>query len=119
MVSWIRAGRVIAFVVSSMVVGPGVPPSIAAAQTARSAVGLGGWRSDLRFLVATIKRVHPQPFHRVLEAVFDRAVRSLDQRLPTLSDAQAVTGLMAIAALINDGHTVVEPGGKAISQDRW
>lgn len=94
-------------------------PSVLWSQTAVRPVGPDGWRVDLHYLVTTLKAVHPRPFHRVLEPVFDRAVRTLEDRLPRLTDGQAAVGLMRLVALVNDGHTVLEPGGSVLPGDRW
>jgi hypothetical protein len=91
----------------------------AVAQAPAGTIGADGWRKDLVYLVETIKAVHPRPFHRVLEPAFDSAVASLDRRLPALSDAQAALGLMGIVALVNDGHTSIQPGGLVFPLQRW
>ena len=84
-----------------------------------TAIGAAGWRADLKYLVGTIKAVHPRPFHRIGEAQFDSAARSLDARLPRLSDQQAALGLMHLVAMINDGHTVLDPAGPVFTRRTW
>ncbi len=86
---------------------------------AHSQVGPEGWRKDLQVLVGAIKAVHPRPFHWASEAEFDSAARSLETRLPGLTDEQAATGLMRLVAMVRDGHTVLEPAGKVFPADRW
>ena len=67
------------------------------------------WKEDLQYLVATVKAVHPAPFHRVPEAEMDRAVATLSREIPRLSDRQIVVRMMGIVALLNDGHSGVIP----------
>jgi hypothetical protein len=82
-------------------------------------VGADGWRADIRYLVSTVKAVHPRPFHRVSDAQFDSATRSLEARLPRLSGQQAALGLMRLMSMINDGHTVLEPAGPVFKRQTW
>jgi hypothetical protein len=83
------------------------------------AVGAAGWEADLRYLVSTIKTVHPRPFHRVTEKQFDSAARSFQARLPRLSDRQAALGLMRLVSLVNDGHTALDAAGPVFTRRTW
>jgi len=63
------------------------------------------WRSDLKFLASELRRVHPDPFAMCGEARFDSAVRALDGRIPALDPQRVATGLLALTALLQDGHS--------------
>lgn len=84
-----------------------------------SSVGTLGWQADVRYLVNTIKAVHPRPFHRVSEAQFDSVARTLEARLPRLSDPQAALSLLRLVSMINDGHTVLELASPVFTRATW
>jgi tetratricopeptide (TPR) repeat protein len=67
------------------------------------------WREDLRFLASELPKRHPKAFYQTPEATFDSAVVALDRRMPTLARHQAIVGLMGIVALVQDGHTSINP----------
>lgn len=67
------------------------------------------WREDLAFMVAEMKRRHPNLYHTVSREKFEAAVAGLDSRIPQLNRNQIIVGLMRIAALVGDGHTRVDP----------
>ena len=67
------------------------------------------WRDDLAFMVAEMKRRHPDLYHRVSQQRFDAAVADLDARIPGLQRNQVIAGMMRIAAMVGDGHTRVDP----------
>ncbi len=48
---------------------------------------------------------HKNLYHTVTPQKLDQAFAALDHDLPTLSDAQITVRLVAIAALVNDGHS--------------
>ncbi|MDI1240754.1 MAG: tetratricopeptide repeat protein [bacterium] len=65
------------------------------------------WREDLRFLAERLPATHKNAFHKMTKADFESAVRSLDQRIPSLADHEVVVELMRIVAMVGDGHTGV------------
>src|ERR1700693_5875700 len=66
------------------------------------------WREDLRYFAEQAPQVHRNLFHSVTHEEFETAVKSLDQRIPTLSRNQIIVELARIVALIGDGHTYVD-----------
>lgn len=68
-----------------------------------------GWRSDVSFVAAEIKRMHYRPFWQTSEAKFDREVRKLVADVPKLTDNEAVVRIMRLMALAGDGHTGLFP----------
>ena len=67
------------------------------------------WRRDLRFLATEMPKRHANLFHAVSRADFDRAVRRLDARIPTLRRHEVILELARLAAMVGDGHTNVAP----------
>jgi hypothetical protein len=67
------------------------------------------WRADLAFMVAEMRRRHPNLHHHVDRARFDAAVADLHARIPALQRNEIIVGLMRVAAMIGDGHTRVDP----------
>jgi hypothetical protein len=63
------------------------------------------WRSDLSYMADVIEKYHKNAYHTVSKDKFDRAVRDLDARIPTLSKYQIIVGLKRIIAMIGDEHT--------------
>lgn len=51
---------------------------------------------------------HKNVYHSVTPQQLDQAFAALDRDLPTLSDTQITVRLMAIGALVNDGHSRVD-----------
>jgi tetratricopeptide (TPR) repeat protein len=66
------------------------------------------WREDLHFFAEQAPQVHKNLYHATTREQFDAAVKSLDERIPTLSRNQIVTEIMRIVAMIGDGHTHLE-----------
>jgi tetratricopeptide (TPR) repeat protein len=66
-----------------------------------------GWRADLRLLAREIKRRAYAPFAVVSEDDFDRAVGDLHGRIPGLSDAQIIIGMMKLLRPLGDGHAFI------------
>lgn len=97
---------------------PAPPPSTADDPWARTTDArspedlLAAWRANLDTLASELPRRHPAPFARTSEAAFRAAVDDLARALPTLTDDQRIVGLARIVALIGDGHTVLDPGGR-------
>ena len=52
--------------------------------------------------------MHNNLYHAITREQFDAAVKSLDERIPTLLLTQIVTEIMRIVAMIGDGHTHLE-----------
>lgn len=65
------------------------------------------WREDLAALARALPAHHKNLFLRLRRADFDRAVRALDRRIPTLARHQVIVGLMRLTALANDAHTTL------------
>jgi Peptidase family S41 len=63
------------------------------------------WREDIDFLLSTIKCRHPNPFYRTSEQAFQRSGQLLSAYASDLSPAQRLVKLLAIPALLQDGHT--------------
>ena len=77
------------------------------------------WREDLAFLTETVKAVHPNPFHRVPEAVFDSARQVLEQDIDRLNDRMIAVRMAALVALISDGHTSLRIKSGVLTSDQW
>jgi tetratricopeptide (TPR) repeat protein len=71
-------------------------------------VEAGRWREDLRSFAEQAQQVHKNLFHSMTREQFDNAVKSLDERIPTLSRNQIIVEITRIVAMIGDGHTYVE-----------
>lgn len=96
-----RFALVALFVISFGSVG-GVSLSESAGAAALSG---GSWRADLRFLARELPARHVNAFHTVSRDDFNRAVASLDARIPSLADHEVIIELQRVVALIGDGHT--------------
>src|SRR5215203_118828 len=86
----------------------GVTPPAVSGTPERSRLAGGGLDSWLERLDTT----HPEPFHAVTRADFVAALADLKSRLADLSPAQAVVGVMRVAALLSrerDGHQFALP----------
>jgi tetratricopeptide (TPR) repeat protein len=66
-----------------------------------------GWRYDLALMAREIERRAYSPFRKVSRSEFERRVARLRDGIPRLSDTQVTIGLMELAALVGDGHTMV------------
>jgi hypothetical protein len=67
------------------------------------------WRHDLKVLAEGVPRLHPNPFHAVTEATWKAAIADLDASIPRLTANQILVRLMAIVAMIGEGHTSLNP----------
>ena len=67
------------------------------------------WQADARFLGEELPKRHRNAFHRMKQAEFEREVKTLHDRIPTLNEDEIIVGLMKIVAMIKDGHTNVIP----------
>jgi hypothetical protein len=81
----------------------------AALPAAAVAQDLTSWRQDLRIIAEQVPARHPNAFYRMSRASWDSAVRSIDSRLPQMSRDQAIVAFMQLVALVNDGHTAINP----------
>ena len=68
-----------------------------------------GWRHDLSFFEAEVKRMGYDPFHKTSEAQFHREVQRLQAEVPSLTDNQIIVRIMRLTALVGDGHTGIAP----------
>jgi tetratricopeptide (TPR) repeat protein len=82
------------------------PRTAAAVRDDNSAIK---WREDLRYLAQEMPKVHPNLFHRMTREQFETAVKSLDQRIPTLTRNKIIIELMRLVAMVGDGHTSLSP----------
>lgn len=67
------------------------------------------WRQDLQFLATELPRRHANFYFQLRPEDFQRAVGELEVRIPELSDAQVITGLMGLVAMAGDSHTSIFP----------
>lgn len=65
------------------------------------------WREDLTSLASELPRRHVNLFFELKREDFERAVAELDRRIPELSDAEVVVGMMRIVAMAGDSHTSI------------
>src|ERR1700753_3086642 len=63
------------------------------------------WRQDMQAMRQAMVANHKNLYHTVTPQQLDRAFAALDHDLPMLSDAQITVRLVAIAALVTDGHS--------------
>jgi len=66
------------------------------------------WREDLRYLAQELPKRHKDLFHAMTREQFEVAVKTLDERIPTLSQEQIIVELQRIVAMIRDGHTRIQ-----------
>ncbi len=78
--------------------------SVAAALTPAEAEK---WRADLRVLATEMPLRHRNLFHTVKREQFEAAVKSLDERIQTMTRNQVIVEFMRIVAMVKDGHTSV------------
>jgi Peptidase family S41 len=66
---------------------------------------------DVRLLMASIRQIHPDPFHATPEPVFQAAADSLAARASSLSPDQLLVELMRFTTLLGerDGHSGIFP----------
>jgi len=74
-----------------------------------------GWRYDLAYLIAEIRRVHVRFRHEPLPPGFEREARALDAAIPSLTDAEVCLRLQRLMARIGDGHSVLYPFGERVT----
>ncbi len=66
------------------------------------------WREDVRYFAEQAPQVHKNLFHSMTREQFDTAVKSLDERIPTMSRDQIIVEIIRIVGMIGDGHTYVQ-----------
>ncbi len=67
------------------------------------------WREDLRFMAEQMPKLHRNLFHAMTRGQFESAVRSLDERIPTLARHRIIVEMARIVAMVGDGHTNIAP----------
>ena len=65
------------------------------------------WRADLHSLATEMARVHKNMFHSVTREEFDRAVRRVDEQIPSLTRNQILVEFSRLVAMVGDGHTSI------------
>ena len=73
------------------------------------------WGQDLDFLTSSIRTHHPNPFHAVSEASFERRVDQLRETIPTLTDSEIMVEMAGLVAMLQDGHTAIRGGFRFLS----
>ena len=70
---------------------------------------VASWREDVRTIAQQLPATHPDAFYRMKRESWDSAIQSLDSRLPSMTRNQAAVALMQLVAMVNDGHTGINP----------
>ena len=70
------------------------------------------WRADLQDLKQQLTERHVNLFHTVSKDTFELAVTHLDEKIPTLNQAQILVRFAQLVAMIGDGHTSFYPGNQ-------
>ena len=98
--------------------GAAVSSAAASANPSPSAAPLdraGEWRADLAEIIPALERIHPLPYHGTSKADLEAAIAALSAEVHTLTDDEAMVGVLRITALVSaqgcDGHTGVFPWG--------
>ena len=76
---------------------------------AQATTDISAWRRDLRMIAEQLPATHPNAFHRMKRASWDSAIASIDSRLPSMTRNQAMITLTQLVAMVNDGHTAINP----------
>jgi len=74
-----------------------------------------GWRYDLWFLARELKRIHFDPFKNFARDEFEAYIKKLHDDIPKLTDPQIEIGLMKLARMMGDGHTLIRPASIQLS----
>ena len=74
-----------------------------------------GWRHDLTFLIAEIRRVHVRFRNEPLPPGFEAEARALDREIPRLRDADVLLRLQSLMARLGDGHSVLYPFARRVT----
>jgi predicted GH43/DUF377 family glycosyl hydrolase len=75
-------------------------------QVAQTEAQVEAWREDLDYFRQRLEQIHPDPFYRVAEGEYDKALDQLGADLPTLTDERIIVALAQIVAFI-DGHSAI------------
>jgi tetratricopeptide (TPR) repeat protein len=75
------------------------------AQTSARHLTDAQWREDMQAMRQAMVANHKNLYHSVTPQRLEQSFAALDHDLPDLSDAQITVRLVAIAALVNDGHS--------------
>ncbi len=67
------------------------------------------WREDLQFLATELPKRHKNLFHKLKREDFEKAVKDLDLKIPTLSQYQIALEFARLVAMVRDGHTSMIP----------
>jgi hypothetical protein len=63
------------------------------------------WQRDLAALRKSYAETHPNPWHKLPKAEFDRMADALAADLPKLDDTQAIARMIELVAATGEGHT--------------
>src|SRR5262245_60183470 len=79
---------------------------LAAAPHARGAASEpASWGGDVRFLVAAVDSIHPEPYKYFKRAAWDSAAADLERRLPGMRADQAIAAISQMLGMLHDGHS--------------
>lgn len=67
------------------------------------------WREDLLYMADQMPLLHKNLFHTLTREKFDASIKSLYERIPSLSRHQIIVEMQRIVAMIGDGHTNIYP----------
>jgi hypothetical protein len=70
-----------------------------------AALPADAWQRDLAALRKGYSETHPNPWHKLSKAEFDRMGDALAADLPKLDDAQAIARMIELIAATGEGHT--------------
>lgn len=84
-------------------------PALAQSGEVRSPDSTAAWREDLAYMVDQVAKRHPDPYRYTSQAAFEAMASDLDARIPELTDAQIIVGMMRYTASLSDGHTSFFP----------
>jgi hypothetical protein len=63
------------------------------------------WQIDLAYLDDALSRYHPDAFHSISRADFQRRVKAISERIPHINDAATIVAFKQLVASIGDAHT--------------
>lgn len=89
--------------------GPERAASIFGPETDEAWSQMEGWRTDLDFFAKVIRRSHFDFDVKTSSDVWEKRIRLLNERLPSLEDEEIALELAKLAALAGDGHTNIWP----------
>jgi Tetratricopeptide repeat len=83
--------------------------SVAPAQNALPTLSVEQWQADVRFLGEELPKRHRNAFHRMKREEFEAAVKTLHDKIPSMTEDEIIVGMMRIVAMVKDGHTLIIP----------